>query len=221
MRPIKKGAWPKDNNGNNLDFSDYTKAKPFLIERTGLYCHLCERNVQRSDLTIEHIQGQTLHPGKKGDWDNFLLSCRSCNSTKKEDVSSINNYFWPHIHYTLAIFESDLETGLVSYNMECITKDDYVNKAKGLIRIYGLDKTHNSDGTSHDSYIERLKAITIIKFKLERIKKRGNQLEEEDISEICMDAIRYGFFSVWLKVFENCPEVFSVLIKVPEFKFIN
>ena len=78
MRPVAKGGNPQAG-----DFADYQDARPFLISRIGPFCSYCERRT--TPLHVEHIQPKGLpqYAGLIGRWDNFLLACVNCNSTKR------------------------------------------------------------------------------------------------------------------------------------------
>ncbi len=79
MRPVKRGPSPRTG-----DFESYRDARPFLVARLGLYCSYCERRVV-TQLAVEHLQpkdGPHGRPDLKGRWENYLLACVNCNSTK-------------------------------------------------------------------------------------------------------------------------------------------
>lgn len=68
------------------DFADYDDAKPFLLARLGPFCSYCERRIP-TNLAVEHIQpkGVPKYAPLEKTWDNFLLACVNCNSTKGDD----------------------------------------------------------------------------------------------------------------------------------------
>jgi hypothetical protein len=76
MRPVRRRGSPRQN-----DFADYRDALPELVSRLGPYCSYCERRVA-TQLAVEHIEPKALHPARRGRWENFLLACVNCNSTK-------------------------------------------------------------------------------------------------------------------------------------------
>lgn len=62
MRPINKGLHPiTPQRGKKMVLNDWTKAIPFLKQRTGDYCHICEMKVTNM-LAIEHIKPQIHFP---------------------------------------------------------------------------------------------------------------------------------------------------------------
>lgn len=53
---------------------------------------------------LEGIVSKEHAPELERDWGNFLLACASCNSTKKDKVTSEDDtkeYLWPHRDRTL------------------------------------------------------------------------------------------------------------------------
>jgi len=80
MRPVKRGSSPVQE-----DYRHHSEAKPDLVSRLGQYCSYCERPIS-TQLAVEHIQPQGLpkYEHLKGRWNNFLLACINCNSTKQD-----------------------------------------------------------------------------------------------------------------------------------------
>ena len=56
-------------------------AAPQLQERLGDYCSYCERQIE-THLAVEHIKPKSHDPGLRRAWNNFLLACTNCNSSK-------------------------------------------------------------------------------------------------------------------------------------------
>lgn len=93
----------------------YQQSKVDLEDNIGRYCSYCE--IISNDLAVEHIVPKAPYPLKMIEWDNFLLGCKGCNSTKgdrperkqaKQWVASnanandmaqaiLNHHYWPHI----------------------------------------------------------------------------------------------------------------------------
>ncbi len=99
MRPIERGAAP------GQAFSCYQDAKQPLVNRLGEYCSYCEGPVS-SGLHVEHILAKADHPHTEHDWDNLLLACFNCNSTKGTKSTVVQaSYYWPHLDNTARAFE--------------------------------------------------------------------------------------------------------------------
>ena len=99
MRPIRRGHSPRMG-----DYADYAEARPDLVRRLGTYCSYCERPVLTM-LAVEHIEpkgGPNGRPEIEGRWDNFLLACVNCNSTKGDTSVSLAHVLLPDRDNTFA-----------------------------------------------------------------------------------------------------------------------
>ncbi len=213
MRPINKGNWPVTPvRGIRKIFTDWTKAIPFLKERTGTYCHLCEMRVTNA-LAIEHILPRKKYPKFESDWDNFLLACNSCNSSKgsKTPLSPYRAmYYWPHLHNTAFAFEYG--TALPFVKPSGTLNRNQRAKAIRLIRLYGLNKQVTVSGESDPRWLE----------KMQTLKYAIDSLIEYHHKKITLDAIvrlacSSGFISIWLAVFTDVDAVKKSLISCPAF----
>lgn len=100
MRPVRRGSSPKQG-----EYKDYTDSKPDLISRLGCYCSYCERYIPTL-LAVEHVQPKDLpeYGHLTGRWENFLLGCVNCNSTKINKNVQLDNTFLPDRDNTFAAF---------------------------------------------------------------------------------------------------------------------
>lgn len=219
MRPIQKGPWPTKGTGiKKRIFNQWQRAIPHLKDSTGKFCHFCEMKVTNA-LAIEHIKPQVHFPRLSSDWNNFLLICNYCNSHKlsnKPIAPYRKNYFWPHLNNTLKTFDVSL-AGVITPNTFFLSNIADINRANNTIALYGLDKTHTSTGNSDDRLVERLEAFY---FAIERLKEFTTGINAS-VDVIVDLAKTKGFFSVWLKVFENVPSVRTALISCPDFHLAN
>ena len=89
MRPIERGAAP-------CAYGDYKEAKQDLVNRLGTYCSYCERRIA-TILAVEHIQAKSLphYAHLANDWNNFLLACVNCNSSKSAAEVDPARYLLP------------------------------------------------------------------------------------------------------------------------------
>ncbi len=102
MRPVNRGIEPIDESGNKKTFSHYSEARSDLIDRLGEFCSYCEMHLD-SALAVEHIMPKSEDPKKERDWNNFLLACPNCNSTKGKTNIILDDYFWPHRDNTFMV----------------------------------------------------------------------------------------------------------------------
>jgi uncharacterized protein (TIGR02646 family) len=108
MRPIRRGASPRLG-----DFSNYRNALPDLVSRLGCYCSYCERLIS-VQLAVEHIQpkGLPAYQALIGRWDNFLLACVNCNSTKKNKDVVLSDVLLPDRDNTFSAYLYDAGGGV-------------------------------------------------------------------------------------------------------------
>jgi hypothetical protein len=75
MRPVRRGGSP-----NAAGYRAYGDAYRDLVERVGRCCSFCEAPLKNGH--VEHALPKVLYPELELAWDNFLLACVNCNSTK-------------------------------------------------------------------------------------------------------------------------------------------
>jgi 5-methylcytosine-specific restriction endonuclease McrA len=219
MRPINKGLWPTKGRRNLTKrvFNDWTNAIPFLKQRTGSYCHLCEMRVSNA-IAIEHIKPKVSFPKLQNHWDNFLLICSSCNSHKKARIPVSpyrKNYFWPHLNNTLLVFE--YANVLPHFKPISTLNNIERDRAKNLVDLYGLNKEITASGDADTRWIEKQKAY---KMAIDRRIEYETGINKS-IDSIIDLAIQSGFFSIWLKVFKDILPIRRALILCPEFHLAN
>ena len=214
MRPIEKGAWPTLRNGRRRVFNEWKRAIPHLTDRTGKYCHFCEMRVTNA-LSIEHIWPKEYFPWLSHTWGNFLLACNYCNSHKLATIPIapyLISYFWPHKNNTLKAFEYSF-SGKVYPNLHHLRTVSQVTRAQNLIDLYGLNKEKNAAGESDNRWLERAEAIVLATKRRVEYETNINR----SINAIVDLAKTKGFFSIWLKVFDDIPPIRTALIHCPDF----
>jgi hypothetical protein len=192
MRPVSKGASPV-----NGDFADYEDAKLYLLSRLGPFCSYCERRIP-TNLAVEHIQPKGLpqNASLERRWENFLLSCVNCNSTKGGKNVLPAQYYLPDRDNTFAAFHY-LSDGTVHAN-----SNDQMGK--DTLSLTGLDKA------IRQTFDENGKLVAMDRVG-DRMQVWGIAIETKlDVdagkipaNAVVVTAIGHGFFSVWMKVFEG------------------
>ena len=85
-------AHPPPNSQDIIDAGDliegkietvYKLAAVPLTERLGAYCSYCETAVPGL-IEVEHVAPKAEYPTFSADWDNFLIACSPCNTSKRE-----------------------------------------------------------------------------------------------------------------------------------------
>jgi len=213
MRPVNKGSWPTTPvRSLKIKFTDWSKAIPILKQRTGWYCHLCEMRVTNA-LAIEHIKPKEHFSKLESHWDNFLLICNHCNSSKLAKVPQASyrrKYYWPHLNNTLLAFEYGHKLPFISPAAN-LSKPQRA-RAVRLIRLYSLNKQVNSNGESDTRWIEKMSALKDAIDSL--IEYQNSKITVESITRL---AKKTGFFAIWLSIFNNTPQVKEALINCSDF----
>lgn len=205
MRPVKRGAIPQKPNGQPKQYAEYRDAARDLQDRLGDFCSYCERQIE-THLAVEHIRpkkpGGVAHPGRLTDWNNFLLGCVHCNSTKGDTDVNLPDYLWPDTDNTFVALEYS-EGGLVSTGS---IDPVLVPKAEAMISLVGLDvDPDNPDRTRRPSesdmrWDRRRKAWKLATHAKERLRRQ----DTDDMRDQIVDtALGRGMFSIWMKVFED------------------
>lgn len=210
MRPVTRGDIPIDEETNQpKTFSDYKYARKDLIERLGQFCSYCESRLPAS-LAVEHLQPKSHHPDLRLDWNNFLLACTNCNSTKGAEDVQVDEYFWPDMDNTFIPFNYK-EGGLIEISDNLDNTD--TTKAENTIELTGLDKQTNNDQASDRRWLNRLMTWDLAIFH----ENEFNKILEPDFKSIYARAIvdlaiGFGFWSVWMTIFRDHSDVIQNLI---------
>lgn len=210
MRPIVKGESPADLNGNAIKFTEYSRSRRYLIDRIGEYCSYCERKIE-ANLAVEHVRPKSLNPDLALEWSNFLLGCTNCNSTKGNKPIVLNNFVWPDIDNTYIYFSYD-DTGIVNIS-NTVNNQDLRVKIQNVIDLVGLQKypprigTSDWERASDRRFEQRIQAW----FEANHFIKLYDGSDENSrrlmIPFIVTIVVYQGFWSIWMKVFNDFPEV--------------
>ncbi|MEY4731976.1 MAG: hypothetical protein RLZZ464_42 [Pseudomonadota bacterium] len=200
MRPIQRGDSPQAT-----DFANYEDAKPFLVSRLGRYCSYCERRVQ-TNLAVEHIQpkGLKAYEPLAGRWDNFLLGCVNCNSTKKNKDVVLSEALLPDRDNTAMAYDYLADGQInVAMSVPAICRP----KADSLLQLVGLDKPisevldENGKQVALDRVSQRMDLWGIaLDTKQDVDDNPGNEAVRRGAVRT---AVAEGFFSIWMIVFAS------------------
>jgi len=210
MRPVERGECPTGEDGQPVVFADYKEARPHLLGRIGSYCSFCEVEIS-VPIDVEHIRHKHRNPSLERSWDNLLLACKNCNSTKDVKVDTaadVEARLWPHTCRTFDVFRY-LPDGVVQ--VADITDPALKLKAEATAEMVGLLKRPN-DGLTRQQ-IERATD--------RRYQKRSDawraaadardDLRTADSPELRRTIVRLakstGFWSVWMTVFAGDAEM--------------
>jgi len=211
MRPVRKGISPVVG-----DFNKYEDAKTELVSRLGLYCSYCERQINTL-LAVEHIEpkkGDFSQPHLAKRWSNFLLACTNCNSCKSNKKVDFKRLLFPDRDnsYHAYIYQDD---GTIIVNPVLLARQQVM--ARNTLRLVGLDKPMQVYKDSNDEQValdrsgQRMEVISTAKIALGLL---INAPENQDIKKaIEMMALPTGYFSIWMKIFDQYPDMKSRFIR--------
>ena len=211
MRPVLRGPCPQDKHGNDVVFSEYAQARRTLIARLGECCSYCEMQLDAS-LAVEHVQPKqppgspTVLPERALAWDNFLLACTNCNSTKGDTDVVLDDYLWPDRDDT---FRSLLykEGGRV----QSATGPQQA-QADRLIALVGLQKTPDTAEASDRRWLNRRESWDIAVRAKERLARCPVDYLS-DMKDQIIDTVKAkGFWSVWMTVFSDDADMLDRLM---------
>lgn len=210
MRPVLRGASPQSG-----DFEDYRNAFGELASRIGMFCSYCERRIA-TNLAVEHIQpkdGPNGHPDLERRWDNFLLGCVNCNSTKGAKDVVLANLLLPDRDNTAAAYEYTMD-GKINLSPRLTRSQQLL--ATNTLTLVGLDKRQNqvidSNGqlVAVDRVAQRMEVWLIAQESKNDLQANPNDAFRRQIART---ATGHGFFSIWLTVFLDDPVVWNLLIQ--------
>lgn len=210
MRTICRGPSPQAG-----DFDDYSEAWPFLVSRLGAYCSYCERRIPAL-LAVEHIQpkGLPAYEHLRGSWANFLLACVNCNSTKRDKDVVLASVLLPDRDHTFAAFEY-FKDGRVQPS-GAVVAAGLESMALSTLALTGIDKLireafdENGKLVAMDRASQRMETWAVA---MEAKSDIDADPDNEGVKKGAVRAARgYGFFSIWMAVFESNAEMRNLLI---------
>lgn len=194
MRPIRRDSY-------STQYTDYAKYKDELCKRLGTYCSYCEDQITVG-LAVEHILPRKHFPALKTKWENLLLACAKCNGKKSDNYHRANNIYLPDRDNTFTAFKY-----LPNGQIQPTNPND--NKAQNTIQLIGLNQ--QGDTKLLDRRKEAwLKAKAAKNLLLSHI----NTNNKDDAIRLIICISERRFFSIWLEVFKNFPDVRKALIDV-------
>jgi uncharacterized protein (TIGR02646 family) len=189
----------------------YRDANADLELRLGKYCCYCDR-VFLSMLEVEHLSPKSRDRAGLIDWENFLLSCKICNTVKLAKETNDEDFLWPDRDNTFRAIEYS-EGGFVRVSKDLDEDDLNRQRARNLIDLVGLDRHQDvgwPDPTDRDCRWEDRETVWSY---AERIKGKFPEPSDDDATLIAQTASLIGFFSVWMTVFRDVIPVPSKLVQ--------
>ena len=196
MRPVERGAAP-------AIYTHHGQARHNLSDRIGYYCSYCEMGVNNM-IEVEHI-----HPMANGGnpvaWNNFLLSCKYCNTVKSNHNPDRVGFFWPDIDNTdLAFDYSEVDV----IKPKTTLAAPLTLSANATISLMGLDRKPGgaNEPTEADTrWIIKDQAWSSAKLSYNNWIKLPVQVMAEQIGITSL----VGNYSIWREVFKDVPIVLT------------
>ena len=208
MRPVAKGPPPQPDH-----YPHYRDALDDLAHRIGLYCSYCEQPIQHAP-EIEHVQPKSLKPKLKRNWENLLLGCSSCNRTKGRKPVSLDQVAMPDMDNTFRglMFH---ENGHVEISPDLTGAQTLLMRE--VVKLVRLDR-HPDSKNKDDRPTDRDKRVQLRRESWVAANRALARLKESGQDPLLADTIveyasAKGFFSVWMTVFRNHPDVLKRFIK--------
>ena len=219
MRPVRKGSSPIPG-----DFKNYKDAKTELISRISLgtvnncqysYCSYCETPVKPKNLAVEHIKFKQApknkpesirwaRPDLEGRWNNYLLSCSSCNSIKGTKSVFFKYFVFPDRDNTFSSFVYKPDGEIKPNPSHRLTMQIISNNTLSLV---GLNKIISEEKDSKGKLIttERKQMRMEAWLQSENARKayESGHCSHHFEQVILSLMLATGYFSVWMTVFKD------------------
>ncbi|MDB5391488.1 MAG: hypothetical protein JWM11_7134, partial [Planctomycetaceae bacterium] len=136
MRHVDKKTHPTDRIGARIVYREYAEARGALIDLLGEYCSFCEMQLDAS-LAVEHVQPKSKVSALATSWENFLLACTNCNSTKGNRHIVLGDYVWPDRDNTVLCLQYG--PGALVRVAVSLTDPTIRERTQNTINLVGLD----------------------------------------------------------------------------------
>lgn len=205
MRPIDKGVAPRV-------YEKYQDAIEDLESCLGCYCSYCERRFPAL-LAVEHVSPKSYDAKRATDWNNFLLGCVNCNSTKGDKRTNDQDFLWPDKDNTLTAFEYRAG-GLVEPSPAL--SPQITQKAAALIDLIGLDRHPGQPAakqpTDRDKrYLQREEKWQLAQLMRSKLAKNNTDDYRDAVVLLAKES---GFFSIWIAAFHDDLDMRRRLVEV-------
>ena len=208
MRPVSKGSSPKPN------CSHYRNAFDDLEDRIGLFCSYCEQPIQHAP-EVEHVQPKSLEPHLERCWNDLLLGCSSCSKTKSGKPVILAQVAIPDTDSTLMglVFGEGGTVGLSPH-----LTDEQTKLMRNVVSIVRLDRHPNAK--KKDDRPRRGDKCAKLRSEVWILANRYLGCIEQPVRDPLMRkctaedlAPSKGFFSIWMTVFQNHPDMLKRFIR--------
>jgi hypothetical protein len=167
-------------------------------------------------LAVEHIQPKALpaHSHLVGRWENFLLACVNCNSTKKDKDVALDQVLLPDRDNTFTAFVYAAD-GTVQ-PAPTLSRPQ-LEMAGRTLALAGLDKKidealdENGKRVTIDRISQRMEVWAVAEEA--RLDVEANPASDALRRCVVRTALGYGFFSIWMTVFVADVDMRNLLVE--------
>lgn len=204
MRPVNRGSVPKKEDGTDKVYTSYKQAKDDLKNALGAYCSYCEMPID-NQVDIEHVVPKKHDDTLENEWSNFLLACKSCNIIKSNKNIDREGYVFPDTHNTSFLYEYFENNVKVRENLS----PDIEKLASATFGLVQLNRKLDTSNMTDDRAWARQRSWQEAKEALNDFL----ELSENDamISQTARSC--NGFFSMWIQIFKDYPEVKKAILE--------
>lgn len=208
MRPVNRGASPLVG-----DFKNYRDAYVDLNTRIGAYCSYCERFLY-TNIAVEHIHAKGLKQYKhlENTWNNFLLACVNCNAIKGHKNVHLKQFLLPDRDNTFYAYVYHKDgTISISPHLPRQLRTFAANTLAlvGLERVGTEDLDSNGIAVALDRVAQRKQHWARAEVALGALRRNPTDDQCLTIREL---ALASGFFSVWMTVFKDEPNMLKIFV---------
>ena len=213
MRPLYRGPAPTRTTGRGQQVQqseEYGFFRKSLVQRLGEYCSYCEVPLGAS-LAVEHIVSKGAVALLEVTWDNFVLACTNCNSTKgsQVDIDNVGDYYFASDTSinTFQKFRYQLVNGAVIV-APAVAND---RRAVNTIALTQLNRQRVDDSKASDRRLANRTNTWMIATELSQrlapyYRQPGGTANADPAVQLLKDqikavAVAHGFWSVWMTVF--------------------
>ena len=204
MRPINRGATPKNEDGTDKIYTSYGQAKDDLKDRLACFCSYCEMGTE-NQVDIEHVVPKSIRPDLVNEWSNFLLACKTCNILKDNNNTSRVGFVFPDTHNTSFLYEYSITGVKVKDDLD----DDTKELARATFDLVQLDRKLDTSNRTDDRRFARDNSW-------KKAQEALNDLLELPTNPAMISATARscnGFFSMWIQIFKDYPEVKKAILE--------
>lgn len=149
MRPLKRPD--SASKIETASYGNYNDFQPSLLYLYGPYCAFCETPL-KNKVDIEHKLSKSTVPQFETTFNNLVLACMNCNSSKgnKIDLSNFGDYVWPDGFVDPSSYKASTAKSAYANNYSlyiCYYKGNFARKNYDTTLISAKDKLP-VDGTA-------------------------------------------------------------------------